>query len=490
MPVIAFSTDTATVLEENYRLPPTFIGARRVRPSSKAVRDIIKQKKIKNGKADNKSESVPRTNLDDSQHTCAKEVREVGVSPPSTKPNNDHDDFQNEASSLLKNANTTSSNNNLPCNSNQAKKQKRADKTTNIHAANQELSINHRSSMKEDVTPYADVQNEIYFQFEVNIKSSVQKEIAEILGETRTVPIILSDPMSDQIPYALKESRHQNDDSEKHIILDKELSHQWAIAVSESMKSAENQRDSEDMRLMAYRLIPEVWSRFISGMPTRETVERVSLDQEERTTKLITHPIDYSMFKQDTIHTPMRSESTTPLPSDPTAINYDTSLKIVYEYLFRQYPTMHLACGAKFGCDFLLYDDCRKKRHAFAGLRVLEASHHQCIYMHKCNGKEVQFSIPTPYDLAAYVRTLNKAGKLAILGMVIRESKPRKSHHQSHVAANRPEVSTDSDKSDDMYRVLFIDLALEKILSAPTHQRKYKKPSQKRKEIGQNLSKE
>jgi hypothetical protein len=62
---------------------------------------------------------------------------------------------------------------------------------------------------------------------------------------------------------------------------------------------------------------------------------------------------------------------------------------------------------------------------------------------------------------------LNTAGKLALIATVIR---------------NKHENGYD-------YRVAIVDLALEKILSAPTHLRKRKRNNHARREIGLNLSK-
>eukprot|EP00957_Ditylum_brightwellii_P134457 10251068-Ditylum_brightwellii.AAC.1 len=85
----------------------------------------------------------------------------------------------------------------------------------------------------------------------------------------------------------------------------------------------------------------------------------------------------------------------------------------------------------------------------------------------------MSFSIPSPYDLAGYVRGLNTAGKLALLATVITKQDMKGGEKQTIVA--------------------FVDLALEKILSAPTHLKKRRKNGNsrhvKRKQVGQNLSK-
>ena len=60
----------------------------------------------------------------------------------------------------------------------------------------------------------------------------------------------------------------------------------------------------------------------------------------------------------------------------------------------------------------------------------------------------IQFPIPTAYDMMGFVRSMNTARKIALIATVVRG------------------------RGDTTSRVLIIDLALEKVLSAPTHIRK------------------
>jgi len=127
---------------------------------------------------------------------------------------------------------------------------------------------------------------------------------------------------------------------------------------------------------------------------------------------------------------------------------------------------VHVSCGAKFGCDYLLYDGDRRERHAFAGLRVLRPRQSA---NQSCTQNSATFPIPCPYDIAGYVRGLNTAGKVAL-------------------------IATAFDNGDGNAKVVFVDLALEKILSAPTHQKKRRSrrngdQEQCRKKVGTKLSK-
>ena len=82
--------------------------------------------------------------------------------------------------------------------------------------------------------------------------------------------------------------------------------------------------------------------------------------------------------------------SFSPVPSAPSP------LYAVYNYLHSL--NLHVSCGAKFGCDYLVYDGDREDRHAFAGIRIYSDS-----------------SLPTAPEITGYVRALNTANKISIL---------------------------------------------------------------------------
>ena len=133
-----------------------------------------------------------------------------------------------------------------------------------------------------------------------------------------------------------------------------------------------------------------------------------------------------------------------------------------------------MACGSKFGCDLLLYDGSREERHAFAGLRICsctsadnKALNESAEVVNPTDGSVVSLPLPSSYDLAGYVRCLNTAGKLALLATVI------------------------SGEDGAESRVAIVDLALEKVLSAPTHKKKRrgKKRQQIRKDGSEHLDK-
>ena len=85
-----------------------------------------------------------------------------------------------------------------------------------------------------------------------------------------------------------------------------------------------------------------------------------------------------------------------------------------------------------------MYDGKRDERHSFAGLRIYSS-----------NNKEegIQFPIPTAYDMMGFVRSMNTARKIALIATVVRGR----------------------GRGDTTPRVSIVDLALEKVLTAPTH---------------------
>jgi hypothetical protein len=179
------------------------------------------------------------------------------------------------------------------------------------------------------------------------------------------------------------------------------------------------------MRTMAYQLVPEVWKRM---RPDALVGKEADLPVSE----LASSSTDKTQWSW--------------VPVRPRLNPRDSDLAIVCAVLHSRSKDLQISCGSKFGCDLLLYDGPRDQRHAFAGLRILSAER-----------------LPRSYDLHGYVRCLNTAGKLSLLAKV--------------------------DRSDDgsAARVAFVDLALEKILTAPRHAKRSLKEA--RRDVSKNLAK-
>lgn len=262
------------------------------------------------------------------------------------------------------------------------------------------------------------------------------------------------------------------------ITSDDNLAQEWATKLSESMQAAESVRQQEkEWRPMPYRLVPEVWSRLrpskTVGPVMRESAPSGKLGDknnagdastsENRSTQhhtdaLALQTISLSPQKgRDYAFCCIRPSFVETTATDATSnaqINNNmTDEAAIIQFLYSDTNHLHISCGAKFGCDYLLYDGPRTERHAFAGLRVLHT--HCSDTKDDTNKGEVQFPFPTAYDLAGYVRCLNTAGKLALLATVIHD-----------------------DSTQQRCRVLLIDLALVKV--AATASRRPRKTMEQR----------
>ncbi len=267
----------------------------------------------------------------------------------------------------------------------------------------------------------------------------------------RMPPVILSPPMAMRF---IHDGRYDGGAilAYSHII-----SQQWAnILKQKCVLPAEALREKEDLRPMAYRLQPEPWQRLRPSLDESPLVTNsrlgIAIKTEQTRDKNNPKPRDWASL-----------ECRPRLISSEKPLQHDDILSIVFEYIHRETP-YYVSCGAKFGSDFLIYDGPRDQRHAFAGLRVLSPYTNPMI-----QDDTVELPLPTAYSLTGFVRCLNTAGKLALLAtvtQVIEESTIR-------------------------YNVVFVDVALEKVLDV--HKKKNrsnkKKKLQKRRDVTQTLSK-
>jgi len=286
-----------------------------------------------------------------------------------------------------------------------------------------------------------------YHQLEVS-KSALEEELADLRGERDGVPpVMLSPPMANQaFQSGILSMSSPADNIQPQVVLDDELANRWAETLKVSMKGAEEVRIKEDMRPMPYQLVPEVWTRLrpeslAAGAdkihppsPTSHTKEANNGDSNKQEIG--------GIFDKATVAFES-SEVWSFVTVRRKRGQVDTDCDAVVSLLHRQ-SSLHISCGAKFGCDFLLYDGRRDQRHAFAGLRIIERT------------SSSHLPLPSSYDLTGYVRCLNTAGKLALLATV--------------------------EHDESCTRVAFIDLALEKILLENKRKRS-------RRDVGKNLTK-
>ena len=293
-----------------------------------------------------------------------------------------------------------------------------------------------------------------YFQLKMD-ERQIQEEIDEIRGIDRSayhnLPVILTPEMSMQAEKhhllcsdtVLNQNDIFKDDDSYKVLLSDSLTEQWIQALQQEINHAECVRSKEPMRPMAYKLVPEKWVRLC---PSPISEGGTSAKETESDLKFTIKTGDVITIQD--------------LCNDSKTLWKNQTRAIVIDYLYNAYPSLEMADGAKFGCDFLLYDGSRKNKHALGGIRILTTSFQSS---DTSKDRKVNFQIPSAFDLHGYVRALNTAGKLALLATVV----------QNDV--------------DHTFHVAIIDLALEKILSAPTHQKRNR--SEVRKEVGKHLSK-
>ncbi|GMH77030.1 hypothetical protein TrST_g5408 [Triparma strigata] len=236
-----------------------------------------------------------------------------------------------------------------------------------------------------------------------------------------------------------------------------DLACSWVCKVEAGMEGAVKERmEEENIRAMPYTVTPEVWKRMnpmngegkkgedviVGGLATVNGP--VSSDPKS-------HSIPFAPLPPLNAET----EEAVSLPA--------TTLAVAYANL--QGMGLHVSCGAKFGADFLIYDGPRDGRHAFGGVR--------CYGYRKVVGVENEGDVKPPraQDLAGFVRGLNTVGKIGLLAFV-----------EEQVERREGAVVTVG------YRVGYVDLVLEKILTAETHKKRGR--TEKRKDMSKNLSKE
>jgi tRNA splicing endonuclease len=345
-----------------------------------------------------------------------------------------------------------------------------------------------------------------------------EEEELAFLERCRVPPVMLSTAMM-SIPsitksfLSLSSSSHKNN---SNIEVDDPLAQLWATKIQGQINVAEQLRSQEPIRPMAYTIVPEVWTRMrpVSAMVTQSTKCQTTLYTNADDSRLLSEEdvlagyttinvhhtlVEANMCTEaktyiDTLRDTNHTEDTyNPHDGDTDNRPYyitsmgkfcsnvnDTTVEDDHCIIFNQLydRNLHISCGAKFGCDFLLYDGPREQRHAFAGLRILTPN-----TLNSEDQEQSQLPIPSPYDVAGFVRCLNTAGKLALLATVIR-SNPVCKYDE-----NDGDTTTCGSR-ENVVKVVFVELVLEKNLTAPTHQKKStRKSNSKRKEIGMNLAK-
>ena len=388
--LVAFSASFVKILS-SHRLPPTYVGVPRRRPSSKEVQFAWRSK------SDSTTPSPRHVSFivkDDSGHKRRMTKQEKKETKRRLLAEKKEEKRKRKGESM---GETHGS-------GNEAGNFKEGDVSS--------LKLIEQLLQSNDSTKSSGAGN--YHRLPVS-SAAIEEELADLRGERDGVPPVALLPCMAWRTFEMGILSPQS-----AIIkceLDNLLAHAWAKSLKESLRGAEDVRAHEDLRPMAYQLVPEVWRRLFPDM-SKAMDDASPVERYEGT--------DISLI-------PIRTRMD-PLDSD----------KAVVCTLLHSRSNVHISCGSKFGCDFLLYDGPRTERHAFAGMRVI------------ADGET-----PGSYDLHGYVRCLNTAGKLSLLAKV--------------------------DRGGDVPRVAFVDLTLEKVLTAPRHAKRATKRA--RRDVGSNLAK-
>ena len=446
---ILFSKEDVRALEYKHRLPPTSIGVRRVRPSNKAVlkelrrqnRERKKKNKLKNNEQNNDECGESKACSSDGDGLlCDQKTEEQ-----SDRLHNSEDG---------KNQSKITRGQQVGEQENQGGEQESIDK------------IAHHLQAKGN-----------YHQLNINPKL-IQEEIDELKNEDRraynNLPVVLSPPMTHQAFKKNLICNQYTKNDEKNVaptcnivLLDDDLSRRWANYIHKNIEVAEKLRNEEEMRSLVYTLVPEVWTRLrpcaktLSSATFNGTAIQSDEKNNENKDNNCLQNIETKNNTKGSNESIMCRNIRDVHGSNPSSSWYNTTYEAVYDCLYNQFPNIHVSCGAKFGCDYLLYDGSRMERHAFAGLRVICAKQH---------GSTDDHDLPqlSPYDIAGYVRVLNTAGKLALIALAVM-------------------TENETSKKDELH-VAIVDLALEKVITETS--RKFKKGRQlARKEVGLHLDK-
>ena len=507
--LLIFSAPLSEDLEKLHRLPPTYVGARRVRASHKAV-----LKALKEGDADNVTSPTSivykvvgdngierRMSNQEKKQLKIKLRMEKKLFRKQQKTENTDDTFHR---SCLHKAREEK---NLLLKGNRASSDDIINELSNKTGC--AITSKH-TEFKEKLTRS---QKRRYYQLELS-NQCLEEEVNELKGVHHGVPpAVLSFPMASRALHLnLIQGTSGVSTQSPNIVVDNELAEIWANKLIESITAAEDSRSKENMRPMAYRMVPEVWERLRPSLKSKcssmtnqydkckgniatANIDIATVIDEKQVLSIPNQPnereeeVTYDSFP---IHSaPSYDKSNDNVFVHKTCIDVvmrpplsdlDEAMSIVYQSLYCLHPNLHVSCGAKFGSDFILYDGLREKRHGFAGLRVYALNNdahggESDTSNEHLNSSQVAInftpsSLPllSAYDVAGYVRGLNTAGKLALIATVVKKINPI--------------------TNETIFHVAFVDLALEKILSAHTHKKKRDWATmQKRKNVGDNLEK-
>lgn len=310
--IVVFSAALTQELSQ-HRLPPTYVGVRRVRPSAtvaafQSKSAVVDKSPVVFIQKDPETGEERRMSRQEKKALKFKIKQEQQLEKKQRK--------REEQQLLIE--------------------QKQTQEAANAATAEEKEEARSKKRKRDKILLHIPefLKGEQYYNLPIHV-AALEQELADLTGERNKVPPVAVGPPMTRLLLG----------TPLKIVVDDELAQSWAVALKHSMKPAEIVRQAEDLRAMVYDVVPSVWSRMRPasiGVSSNSNKSSLRLKQGD----------SYSTM---TLHAPSKA---------------DTCRAAVVQALHCG-THLHVSCGAKFGGDYLVYDAPRDECHAFAGLRVL-----------------------------------------------------------------------------------------------------------------------
>jgi hypothetical protein len=208
---VVFSSELTQALSE-HRLPPLYVGVRRVRPSATVVA-------ARQSSQSERSQPVTFTITDP----------ETGVERRMTRLE------KKELKLKLRHEQHLEK---------KQRKQQQLLEEAALHAEADTKSKKRKRSIPDFL------KGDHLYHLPIN-PAALEQEWADLAGERNKVPPVAIAPPMSRILFEQPLS----------VVVDDRLAELWAIQLKESMQAAEQVRQAEDMRAMVYDVVPAVWNR-------------------------------------------------------------------------------------------------------------------------------------------------------------------------------------------------------------------------------------
>ncbi|GAX21963.1 hypothetical protein FisN_16Hh046 [Fistulifera solaris] len=236
---VVFSSELTHALSE-HRLPPLYVGVRRIRPSATVVAA---------------RQSFERTS---SKVAFTVKDTETGIERRMTRQEKKELKLKLRHEQHLEKK--------------QRQEQQRQEEAA-LHAEADARSKKRKRSMPDFL------KGDHLYQLPVN-PAALEQEWADLVGERNKVPPVAIAPPMSRLLW----------EPPLPVIVDDDLAQSWAFALKQSMQAAEQVRQAEDMRAMVYDVVPAVWSRMRPEMQGKND-ETIRLPFQKENATLSTFPL-------------------------------------------------------------------------------------------------------------------------------------------------------------------------------------------------------